>query len=163
VDFVGFTVTPTIFDAGFEAGLLVPSEQRTSAVERICRAVADWASSRPDVCAVALVGSWARGAATTASDLDLVILSDAPLLLTQRERWWEFLGDAEVIRTQAWGIAVEHRLRLPSGFEVEFTIAPRKWTDVPLDPGTRRVLSDGARFLFDPERLLERAIASLES
>ena len=138
------------------------SEERTSAGERICRAVTDWASTRPDVCAVALVGSWARGAAATASDLDFVILSDAPVLLTEREGWWAFLGEAELIRTQDWGIAVERRLRLPSGFEVEFTIAPRTWADVPLDPGTRRVLSDGARSLVDPERLLGRAIASLE-
>jgi len=35
VDFVGFTVTPTIFDAGFEQVCLC-EEQRTSAVERIC-------------------------------------------------------------------------------------------------------------------------------
>ncbi len=136
--------------------------ERTSAAERICRAVADWAPTQPDVCAVALVGSWARGAATTASDLDLVILSDTPLPLAEREPWREFLGDAQVIRALAWGIAVERRLRLPSGFEIELTIAPRTWADVPLDPGTRRVLSDGARSLFDPERLLGRAIASLE-
>jgi hypothetical protein len=96
------------------------------------------------------------------SDVDLIILSDDPRSLTTRDGWWSFVGDAEVVRTLAWGIAIERRLRLPSGLEVDIAIAPRAWAGVPLDPGTRGVLSGGVRSLFDPEGLLGRAYAALD-
>ena len=95
-----------------------------------------------------------------ASDLDLVILSDDPGQLIDRDGWWSFLGDARLIRTQAWGVVVERRLELAPALEVELNIASRTWARVPLDAGTRKVLSDGARPLFDPEGLLQRALAS---
>ncbi len=40
--------------------------------------VSDWAARQPDILALALVGSHARGAATETSDVDLVILAQDP-------------------------------------------------------------------------------------
>jgi uncharacterized protein len=37
-----------------------------------------WTSKQPDVQGIALVGSYARGAARDDSDIDLVILTDQP-------------------------------------------------------------------------------------
>jgi predicted nucleotidyltransferase len=132
-------------------------------VEAILQAVAGWAARQGHVCAVALVGSWARGAGDARSDLDLVVLSTDPGQLVERDGWWSFLGDGELVRTQAWGTVVERRVRLASALEIEFDIAPRAWARVPLEAGTRRVLSDGARSVYDPQRLLQRALASLET
>lgn len=137
--------------------------QRIAEVEGVLRAVAAWAAAQPDVCGLALVGSWARGDASMESDVDLIVLSDEITRFTERDGWWSFLGDAKVVRTQAWGNVVERRLRLASAVEVEFGIAPRAWTQVPLDAGTRRVLSNGVLSLHDPEGLLHMAIASLEA
>lgn len=137
--------------------------QRIAEVEGVLRAVAAWAAAQPDVCGLALVGSWARGDASMGSDVDLIMLSDDITRFTERDGWWSFLGDAKVVRTQAWGNVVERRLRLASAVEVEFGIAPRAWTQVPLDAGTRRVLSDGVLSLHDPEGLLQMAIASLKA
>jgi hypothetical protein len=113
------------------------------------------------ICGALLVGSWARGAATSSSDLDLLILSDEPGQLIHRDGWWSFLGSTRLILQRAWGPVVERRLILGSGLEVELGIAPRAWAQIPLDAGTRRVLSDGARLLHDPDGLLGRALSSL--
>ncbi|MGH2704321.1 MAG: nucleotidyltransferase domain-containing protein [Actinomycetota bacterium] len=42
---------------------------------------------RPDVCGVAIVGSWARGEARADSDLDLVILTEDPSRYTHADDW----------------------------------------------------------------------------
>jgi len=47
-------------------------------VELFLRDFGTWASSQPDILGVALVGSFARNAATTTSDVDLVILARDP-------------------------------------------------------------------------------------
>jgi hypothetical protein len=44
---------------------------------------------------------------------------------------------------------VERRYRLRSGLLVEFGFASAGWAVVPLEAGTRRVLEDGHRVLFD--------------
>jgi predicted nucleotidyltransferase len=137
------------------------SPERTREVEAILRAATDWASGRPLVRALALVGSWARREANMGSDLDLVILSDEPGRFIGRDEWGSLVGNARFIRRQAWGIVVELRLELASGLEVELDVAPAAWARVPLDAGTRRVLADGARSLHDPEGLLQRALGSL--
>ena len=139
------------------------SAQRVLEVEKILRGASGWAASRRLVCAVAVVGSWSRGDADMESDVDIVILSDDPGLLIQTDGWWSFLADAEPICTRVWGIVVERRFGLASGLEIELDVAPRTWARIPLDEGTRTVLSNGARPLFDPEGLLQRAIASLDA
>ena len=53
------------------------------------------------------------------------------------------------------GPLTERRLLLKGGLEVEVGIAEPSWaaTD-PVDPGTRRVVTDGLRILHDPDRRL---------
>ena len=50
----------------------------------------------------------------------------------------------------------------PSGLEVEVGIAAPSWaaTD-PVDPGTRRVVEEGMRIIYDPEELLTRLVGAL--
>lgn len=65
-------------------------------------------------------------------------------------------------RIEAWGPLTERRLLLEDGLEVEVGIAEPAWaaTD-PVDPGTRRVVTDGLRILHDPDgRLAALAIAA---
>jgi predicted nucleotidyltransferase len=132
--------------------------QRSREVEDLLRNVATWAAGQSLVHAVLLVGSWARGAASLQSDLDLIILSDTPGEFIEHDGWWLFARDAILIRKQAWGIVQERRLRLASTLEVELDIALTSWLRTPLDPGTRAVLSDGVRALYDPDSLLEGAM-----
>ncbi len=139
-----------------------PTAARIAEVEDLLGRAAAWAGTRRDIRALALVGSWARarGAARMASDVDLVLVSDDPRRLLEVDGWWTFLGGAEPVRRQRWGIVVERRLRLPSGLEVELDVAPMAWVALPLDDGTRAVLAAGARVLHDPDGLLASALAA---
>lgn len=116
---------------------------------RVIDAVTRSAEISPLVRAVALVGSYARGAERMASDVDLVLLAGDPDALAG-SAWFTVLEPgAKLVRSQRWGPVRERRYRLRSGLLVELGIAPLSWAALPLDAGTRRVLSDGHRVLHD--------------
>ncbi|MFB6435257.1 nucleotidyltransferase domain-containing protein [Streptomyces sp. NPDC056411] len=117
-----------------------------------------WAEHRDDVVGLLLVGSCARNAARPDSDIDLTLLT------TDRTRyaehaWAHELDLGEPIRIRSWGPLTERRFATASGLEVEINVGPTDWarTD-PVDPGTRRVVSDGARPLHDPAGILAHLI-----
>jgi hypothetical protein len=121
-----------------------------------------WASVQEPVTGLALVGSYAYDRPKMASDVDLVVLTSVPDLYVCGLSWIEALYPrAHLMRTKPWGPITELRLRLKNGLQVEVGIARPAWADVPLDPGTARVLSDGCRILYDSEGLLETALRSL--
>lgn len=129
-------------------------------MEALLELLARWARRRPDIRALALVGSRARGAPRPGSDVDLVLLTDEPALYTDAEGWVRELGGAGVVKTDSWGVLTERRFVLPSGLEVEVDVGPPSWAAVaPLDEGTRRVAAGGLRALHDPDGLLARLIA----
>ncbi|MDF2702880.1 MAG: Nucleotidyltransferase domain protein [Rubrobacteraceae bacterium] len=128
------------------------TEERRIEVEQFLARVCAWSLQRPDVVAVALVGSWACGHPGMDSDVDLVVLTtDKPAYLRE-ESWVAELGGTRIIRTQDWGpLYTERRFVLPSGLEVEFGVAPPAWAA--LDPSI-----GGLRALHDPEGVLARLI-----
>lgn len=145
-------------------GPSVPSEpSRRDEVLAVCRSVAAWAAARPDVVAVGLAGSWARGAARADSDVDLVLLTDVPERWIRADDWIPAAVGQDVmpVRTQAWGVLTERRVRLASGLEVELGIVPREWATEPVDDGTARVVRDGFRVLHDPVGVLSRLLTAL--
>jgi hypothetical protein len=95
-----------------------------------------------------------------ASDVDLVVLSDTPDSLEDAAWFRQLEPGARLIRSEVWGPVHERRFRLVSGLIVELGIGPSRWADVPLDEGTRRVLRDGHRVLYDTG-LLGRAAATV--
>ncbi len=137
------------------------SEERRKEVETLLIRVQEWAGRRPDVVAVGLAGSWARGNPTMESDVDLVALTTAKESYLESEAWIEELGGVQVIRTHDWGpLYTERRSVLPTGLEVEFRLAPPEWaaTDPP-DPDTGEALGNGGlRVLYDPEGVLTHFI-----
>ncbi|MDV6273437.1 nucleotidyltransferase domain-containing protein [Rhodococcus erythropolis] len=131
---------------------------RRRAVNALFVDVARWAGEHDGVKGVALVGSYAHGKERMASDVDLMILADNPDALADGD-WFVQIGpDARFIRAETWGRVRERRFRLRSGLLVELNFATESWADVPLDEGTRRVLEDGHRILYDTGPL--RAAAS---
>jgi len=65
--------------AGYKPALLESCSMKTiEPIRDFLDAFVHWASDQPDVQAIALVGSYARGAARYDADIDLVILTDQP-------------------------------------------------------------------------------------
>jgi Nucleotidyltransferase domain len=139
----------------------VVTEARQREVEVLLERLTLWAQRQADISALALVGSWARDAAASGSDVDLVLLTGGPVRFTDSDAWLPELGGERLTRTLAWGPVTERRFVLPSGLEVELGVATPDWAAVdPVDPGTQRVISDGMRILHDPEGLLAALAAA---
>jgi len=130
-------------------------DPRQAVVRALLARFRAWAEARPDVAAVGLAGSEARGAAREDSDVDLVVLADRPGWYLGRS-WAEdaLPPGAEDVATRRWGVLLERRFRLSGGLEVDGGIAPTTWASVPVDEGTRRVVADGFLVLHDPAGLL---------
>ena len=111
-----------------------------------------WASGRPDVRALLLVGSHARNDARPDSDVDLLILAERPERLRDDSVWVAHFGQAARQMTEAWGRVTSRRVWYDDGREVEFGVTDVGWAD-PADDSTLSVLRAGARVLWDPDGL----------
>jgi hypothetical protein len=140
----------------------VIDRQRAAEVEQFLASLPAWARERGEVRAVALVGSWSYGRPHPDSDVDVVLLIDAPDTYIDGDHWLSGLGGVRLINTQRWGVITERRFALPSGLEVELGIGKPDWASTsPVDDGTRRVVTDGIRAIYDPDRLLAKLQARL--
>ena len=110
-----------------------------------------WASEQPAITAVALVGSYARGTATDDSDIDLIILASLCLPYLENHEWLSLFGDVDHSTIERWGVVETVRATYKTGFEIEYNFAQPSWADAPFDSGTRRVVDDGFKVLFDPQ------------
>ena len=115
-----------------------------------------WASDQADVQAIALVGSYARGAARDDSDIDLVILTDQPQKYLDELKWTERFGSVEKHQTEDYGKLISIRVWYQNGPEVEYGITTPDWAATPLDAGTREVILGGMIVLFERGILLSR-------
>jgi predicted nucleotidyltransferase len=132
-------------------------------IEDLLDAVTQWARTDSRVLGLALVGSHARNEAGPDSDVDLVVLSDVSHELLSYTSWAEAFGIVTSVKHEEYGRVTSVRVRYAWGFEVEFGIAPVDWASVPVDPGTRRVMTDGARVLYDCGGHLARALEALSA
>jgi len=138
-------------------------DARAAEVEQVVQRASQWAARRPDIRALLLVGSWARGAARPESDVDLVVLTTTPDSYAPEGAWTHEVGAIKINRVQQWGPIAERRLVRPSGLEVEMGIGPLSWAQVdPVDAGTHRVITDGCRILHDPDGLIQQLIAACD-
>lgn len=122
---------------------------RRRAAASAAQRVVDWACADPAVLAVIQVGSYARGTETMASDFDLVVIVDDPLVAAESAGVRGLFPRARVIARRRWGPVHEARLRTSSGLLVELDFTPESWLELPLDAGTARVLGDGHLVLYD--------------
>jgi predicted nucleotidyltransferase len=115
-----------------------------------------WASDQSDVQALALVGSYARGVARDDSDIDLVILTDQPEKYLDDIEWTERFGTLDKHQIEDYGKLTSVRIWYQNGVEVEYGITTPDWAAIPLDAGTREVISAGMIVLFERGILLSR-------
>jgi uncharacterized protein len=115
-----------------------------------------WASLRPDIEGVALVGSYARGVADEESDVDLIILTKQSERYLSDPAWAATFGEVTERKVEDWGRVKSLRVFYKDGLEVEYGFALPDWADIPSDAGTHRVVKGGMKILFDPRGLLSR-------
>lgn len=121
--------------------------------------VSEWARTQPAVYGVLLVGSVARGDEGPDSDIDLVILTEAKDTYLQNSDWLKSLGSFTEVKREEWGVVTSLRVWFESGLELEFGLTLPSWASVdPMDHGTRLVVQEGARILYDPKGLLQKLI-----
>jgi predicted nucleotidyltransferase len=118
-------------------------------VEQFLHDFARWAATRRDIQGVAPVGSYARGAATETSDVDLVVLADQPGLYLQEGSWAEKFGKSADQQVEDYGKLVSLRIKYADGLEVEYGFTEVSWAGTPLDQGTREVIQGGMKVLFE--------------
>ena len=104
--------------------------------------------------AVALVGSYARDAATQDSDVDLLILTTEVARYTSDRSWLSLFGEVAECVVEDWGKVTSLRSFYEDGLEVEYGLSTPDWAKRPMDAGSLRVVSDGMKILFDPQNIL---------
>ncbi len=141
---------------------------RSEQVQQVLAAVTGWAEAR-SVRGLALVGSYARGEARPDSDADLLLLVNDPNLFRVDTAWiagidWSRAGVHPVTyRDAQYGAVWSRHVQLDEGPEIEFCFAPPSWAGIePVDAGTRRVVMDGCRVLYDPEGILSTLCAAVQ-
>lgn len=121
--------------------------------------VRQWAQSDDRVLALALVGSHACHAARPDSDIDFVIICRDQPGMARDTSWVRRFGEPVSCAEEDWGTVTSIRATYADGQEIEFGLAAASWAALPVDEGTRRVVSDGIVILSDPSGILERLIA----
>lgn len=109
----------------------------------------NWAELQTDIYAILLVGSQARGDAKPDSDVDLVIICKRPEQYLNDTKWVHVFGIPARKDFEDWGKVTSVRVWLQDGPEVEFGFTNEDWVKEPLDAGTKAVIKDGYRILFD--------------
>jgi len=124
-------------------------------LDRFLDAFTAWARQHAAVLGAAIVGSHARGTARADSDLDLVILCQDPGLFLDDDSWLQTWGQTTSKGIEDYGALTSLRAFYAGGLEVEFGLTTPDWAAIPVDPGTRQVVSGGIKILHDPEGLFE--------
>ncbi|MFF0170323.1 nucleotidyltransferase domain-containing protein [Streptomyces prasinus] len=137
------------------------SPERVAEINEVIGRITRWARGREDIVGLLLVGSCARNAARPDSDIDIVLLTTDESRYLLGDAWAGEPGLGELIRTQSWGPITERRGSTASGLEVELCIGSPTWAKTdPVDRGTHRVVTDGARVLHDPAGILADLLAA---
>jgi predicted nucleotidyltransferase len=136
----------------------------------IVSAVTSWAIKRGDIRAMALVGSWARGNPTKVSDIDLLFLSDRVYEYRRSQEWLteiDFAGAGYRLNSSesvTYGVVWSRHVHLLPAAEVELTFAECSWAQTePVDDGTRGIVKDAFRIIFDKDQMLSRLITAVIS
>lgn len=127
--------------------------------------IVSWARRHSDILGLAVAGSWARGAARRASDVDLILLVREP----EDFRGQDWLGEIAWCegRVTQWhdaeyGVAWSRHLQLSDSREIEFTFCRPSWADTdPVDAGTVEVVSGGCLVLLDKCGMFERLLSAV--
>jgi len=117
----------------------------------------EWFKSQENVMGILVVGSFARGEQTNESDLDLMILCDDYGEFIKDQSWISNFGIMTNSKLENWGAVKTIRVFFENKDEVEFNFSTKSWAEInPLDAGTKKVMSDGYKIIYDPMNIFKR-------
>ena len=141
---------------------------KISEASALVSAVTSWAVRRGDIRAMALVGSWARGDPNQISDIDLLLLSDQVHEYRRDQEWLtgiDFAGAGYRLHSSesaSYGVVWSRHVHLLPAAEVELAFAACSWAQTePVDDGTRGVVKDAFRIIFDKDEMLSKLVAAV--
>ena len=132
---------------------MTPKQQQ---VHQFLIEFSQWAASQPGILAVALLGSYARNEATPASDVDLLIIASEPDTYIQDTRWAHYFGPISRQQFENYGKVTSLRVWYSGGPEIEYGFTDETWTVLPLDEGTKKVISGGMQILSERRPVLSQ-------
>ena len=113
-------------------------------IEALLSAVSVWASQHPEILAVGLAGSQARGTPRPDSDVDLILVVSAPGRFFATVEWIHRFGNVRAYQDEDWGRLRSRRVLYASGLKVEFGFVSEDWANTdPIDGGTKEVVAGG--------------------
>jgi len=113
-----------------------------------------WAATEASILAVAFIGSHARGTSTTESDVDLVVVVSFPNIYLKHRQWTSLFGNVERDRIEDYGNCTSLRVWYSDGLEVEYGFVDESCAALPLGEGTRKIVTDGMKVIFERKPLL---------
>ena len=132
-------------------------------IDELIKKLERWSANQPDIRAVAIVGSHARGTARPDSDLDIVMICADPNKYLENKDWLSEFGQVQSVKQEDWGLVQSRRVFYAGGMEVEFGITTEQWcSPEEIELGTGGVINDGAKIIFDPCALLANLIAAVK-
>jgi uncharacterized protein len=140
-----------------------PTIEHEEDVKRVLCAATAWAQQCDGIRGIALVGSRARDAARSDSDIDLVLLVADPRKFFSDDTWLQAIDwSSRPVHYQdaQYGACTSRHVRLENTLEVEFGFVPSSWASCsPVDEGTKQVISGGCRVLYDRDKALTNLLA----
>jgi predicted nucleotidyltransferase len=120
-------------------------------VRAFLQSVVEWAKNEPDLMALALVGSHARGEASPESDVDLILLLSNPKEYLNDRDWISEFGEPRHIVHEDWGKVTSLRVLYTEGLEVEYGLSNLAWGSDPSDEGDAQVIGNGLIVLYEKD------------
>jgi hypothetical protein len=143
--------------------VLIFELMKSAEADAVINTVTHWATKCDDIRAMALLGSWARGNPRQTSDVDLLFLTDQTKKYRHRRKWLSEIACRTAGYTvqssdcAAYGDVWSLHVHLLPTAEVELTFANCSWAKTdPIDSGTRRVVKDAFRIIFDKDGILAK-------
>jgi hypothetical protein len=87
-----------------------------------------------------------------------VIIADEPERFLTDATWTETFGIPAALSREDYGNLISIRVHYQDAVEVEFGFTTVRWAEVPVDPGTRDVISGGMRVLVERRPILSRLL-----
>ena len=118
-------------------------------------ALRKFALNTPHIESIIIVGSYANGTYRQDSDIDVVIITSNKSEMVAKPNFVQEFGDVYKKQTEFYGACTSIRAWYKDEREIEFGLVDPSWIKRPLDDGTKKILQNGYKIIFDKKHYFE--------